>query len=288
MGGAMAKHLLAAGFDVVGFDVAAEAMERLEQAGGKRADTPAAVSKRARVVITSLPSEAALENALTGPGGIADSGRSGVIAIETSTMPLATKEKCRGVLAGKGMTLLDCPVSGTGAQAARKDLVVFASGDPGAYEAVRHIFPGFSRLQHYLGDFGNGSKMKFLANVLVNIHNVAAAEVFALAGKAGMKLEDVYEVLKDSAGSSRMFQVRGPLMVNEDYDQPTARIEMYMKDLDIISRFAADLRCPVPLFSAATQLYFAALNQGRGPQDLAAVCAVVEAMAGVRRDRAPS
>jgi 3-hydroxyisobutyrate dehydrogenase-like beta-hydroxyacid dehydrogenase len=85
-----------------------------------------------------------------------------------------------------------------------------------------------------------------------------------------------------------MFQVRGPLMVNEDYDQPTARIEMYMKDLDIISRFAADLRCPVPLFSAATQLYFAALNQGRGPQDLAAVCAVVEAMAGVRRDRAPS
>ena len=280
----MARNLSEAGFPIVAFDVSADALRRIEELGVSAAGSPAEVGERARVVITSLPTETALHAAVGDAKGIA-AGRGTPIVVETSTMRLDIKEQARKLLAESGKTLLDCPVSGTGAQAARKDLVVFGSGDRAAYESLSDILSGFSRLQHYLGEFGNGTKMKFLANVLVNIHNVAAAEVFALAGKAGMKLEDVFEVLKDSAGASRMFQVRGPLMVDCDYDNPTARIEMYMKDLDIISQFAADLRCPMPLFSVATQLYFAALNEGRGGQDLAAVCAVVEGLAGIRRER---
>ena len=282
MGGSYARHLIDAGFDIVAHDLNEDALRRVEALGGKRAATPAEVGERASVVLTSIPTTTALEAVILDKDGLA--GSTGTfIVIELSTMPLALKERCRTALATTGKTVLDCPVSGTGAQAAVKDLIVFGSGDRAAYDKVLPILAGFSRKQQYLGEFGQGSKMKFLANVLVNIHNAAAAEVFALAGKAGVKLEDVYEVLKDSAGASRMFQVRGPLMVAQDYDNPTARISLHMKDLDVISEFAASLRCPLPLFSAATQLYVTALNEGRGGQDTAAVCAVVERMAGIER-----
>ena len=282
MGGAMAKNLRLAGFPVVAFDVSADALRRIEALGGSAAGSPAEVAERARAVITSLPTEAALRAAIGGTDGIA-SAKSNPVVIEMSTMRLDIKQEVRALLAAAGKTLLDCPVSGTGAQAANKDLVVFASGDRVAYDSLGDIFAGMSRLRHYLGEFGNGSRMKYLANVLVNIHNVAAAEMFTLAGKAGMDLGTVFDVLKDSAGTSRMLQVRGPMMVNQDYDNATARIEMYMKDLDIISEFAFDLRCPMPLFGVATQMYFTALNHGRGAQDTAAVCAVVEDLAGIRR-----
>ncbi len=282
MGGAFAANLRKAGFPVLAFDVSADALRRIEEIGGRVAASAAAVGEEARVVITSLPTEAALRAALCGPEGLS-AARANPIVVDMSTMRLSIKEEMRAGLAAAGKTMLDCPVSGTGAQAANKDLVVFASGERAACDSLGDIFAGMSRLQHYLGEFGNGSKMKYLANVLVNIHNVAAAETFALAGKAGMDLQTVFDVLKDSAGTSRMFQVRGPMMVAADYDQATARIEMYMKDLDIISEFAFDLRCPMPLFGVATQMYFTALNHGRGAQDTAAVCAVVEDLAGIKR-----
>ena len=198
-------------------------------------------------------------------------------------MPIAVKKAALAGLAGSGCTMLDCPVSGTGAQAAKKDLVVFGSGDPDAFEAARPALEGMSRKQVFLGEFGKGSAMKFLANHLVNIHNVAAAEAFTLAAKAGIDPSTLFETLQDSAGSSRMFQIRGPLMVAGRYDQPTARIDMFMKDLHIIGEFAAGLNCPVPLFSASTQLYHSAMSQGLAGEDTAAVLRVLEGMAGVRR-----
>ena len=282
MGGAMAKNLRQAGFPIVAYDVSADALRRIEALGGVAARSPAEVAQAASVVITSLPTEAALRMAIGGADGIAGA-RANPVVIEMSTMRLHIKQEMRALLAAAGKTLLDCPVSGTGAQAASKDLVVFASGDRAAYDSLGEVLPGMSRQQHYLGEFGAGSKMKYLANVLVNIHNVAAAEVFTLAGKAGMDLGTVFDVLKDSAGTSRMFQMRGPLMVDRAYGNPSARIGMFMKDLDIISEFAFDLRCPLPLFSVATQMYFAAFNEGRAEQDTAAVCAVVESLAGIRR-----
>jgi len=122
--------------------------------------------------------------------------------------------------------MLDCPLSGTGAQAARKDLAVFASGDKDAYEKCIPVFKGFSRVIYYLGEFGNGSKMKYVANLLVAIHNVSAAEAFVLGMKGGLDPQMIYKVISDSAGNSRMFEVRGPLMVEEKYDEATMKVEI--------------------------------------------------------------
>jgi 3-hydroxyisobutyrate dehydrogenase len=286
MGGAMARNLMKDGFRVVGYDLSDAAMDAFAKAGGERAGSPREVAERVGILITSLPSIAALHAAASGNDGIMTAKGEGQIIIECSTLPLEAKQQAREALAARGKTLLDCPVSGTGAQAARKDLVVFASGDEAAYKKCAGVFAGMSRLQKYLGPFGNGSKMKYVANHLVTIHNVAAAEAIVLGIKSGLDAQMVYDVIADSAGSSRMFQVRGPMMVEGRYDNVTATSKTHLKDIGIIADFAAGLSFPTPIFNLASQYYHAAVAQGRGRQDTAAVCAVVESLGGkVRGER---
>jgi putative dehydrogenase len=285
MGTAMMRNLARAGFEVVGYDVAAPAMARLAEAGGIAAVSPRDVAEKAEILITSLPNVDAFEQVMAGQGGIASSNGTGQIVIECSTLPIEVKARGEAQLAAQGKILLDCPVSGTGAQAARMDLVVFASGDEAAFERCREVLAGMSRAQKYVGAFGNGSRMKFIANHLVTIHNLAAAEAIVLGEMAGLDPTLVFDVIADSAGSSRMFQIRGPMMVAGQYDEPTATMTTHLKDLDIIGKFAADLHCPTPLFTAAAQFYYAGVAQGRGGQDTGAVCAVLENLAGIERKR---
>lgn len=282
MGSAMANNLMKDGFRVVGFDVARAAMDAFTAGGGIAAASPRAVADQAPFVITSLAKLSAFHAVMSGPDGIVSSTNSPIV-IDMCTLPIDAKESARAALAAAGKILLDCPVSGTGAQAARKDLFVFGSGDRDAYDSAQHVFAGMSRTQKYVGPFGDGSRMKFIANHLVNIHNVAAAEALVLARKAGLDAQMVYEVMADSAGSSRMLQVRGPLMVAGTYEPPTARVDLHIKDIGIIAEFAAGLGCPTPVFTAASQLYYAALGQGRGAQDTAVVCEVLEDLAGASR-----
>jgi 3-hydroxyisobutyrate dehydrogenase len=269
MGTAMMRNLLRHSFEVVGYDIADGAMARLAEAGGIAATSPRDVAEKAEILITSLPNVDAFEQVMAGQGGIASSNGTGQIVIECSTLPIEAKARGHAQLAAQGKILLDCPVSGTGAQAANKDLVVFASGDEAAFERCREVLAGMSRAQKYVGAFGNGSRMKFIANHLVTIRDPAL----------------VFDVIVDSAGSSRMFQIRGPMMVRGQYDEPTATMTTHLKDLDIIGKFAADLHCPTPLFTAAAQFYHAGVAQGRGGQDTGAVCAVLERLAGIERKR---
>lgn len=283
MGTAMMRNLVTDGFEVVGYDIAEQAMARLAKAGGITAASPRDVAEKADIVITSVPSVDAFEQVIAGQGGIASSNGKGQIVIECSTLPIDVKARGEAQLAAQGKILLDCPVSGTGAQAATKDLVVFVSGDEAAFEYCREVLAGISRAQKYVGTFGNGSRMKFIANHLVTIHNLATAEALVLGEMAGLDPALVYEVIADSAGSSRMFQIRGPMMVAGQYDEPTATMTTHLKDLDIIGKFAADLHCPTPLFTTAVQYYYAGVAQGRGSQDTAALCAVLEKLAGIER-----
>jgi L-threonate 2-dehydrogenase len=285
MGTAMMRNLRRDGFEVFGYDPAEAAMARLTEAGGTAAASARDVAEKAEILISSLPSVPAFEQVLTGQGGIASSKGSGQIVIESSTLPIEVKERGQALLSAQGKILLDCPVSGTGAQAASKDLVVFASGDRAAFERCREVFAGISRAQKYVGAFGNGSRMKFIANHLVTIHNLAAAEAIVLGEMAGLDPGLVFDVIADSAGSSRMFQIRGPMMVKGRYDEPTATMTTHLKDLDIIGKFAAELHCPTPLLTAATPFYHAGVAQGRGDQDTGAVCAVLENLAGIERKR---
>lgn len=282
MGSAFAKHLRAAGFAVIGYDPSRKAVATFERLGGIAVRSPAEVAARCRVLITSLPSPGAMESAFFGDGGIAAAARAGTTVIEASTMSVELKERFRRRLARGRVHLLDCPISGTGAQAAAKDIVVYASGDRAAFARHREVFDGFARGTYYCGEFGTGSKLKFVANLLVTIHNLSAAEAMVLGEKAGLDPGLVYRVIADGAGSSRMFQVRGPLMVEGRYRPPHMKAEIYQKDIDIIAAFARRLRCPTPLFSGSLPYYTAALRQGWGGHDTAAVHAVLRKRAGLR------
>ena len=281
MGGAFAKHLRAARFPVVGYDVAGARLTALRKLGGIAAGSPAAVASAARVLITSLPSVAAFEAALFGPEGIAAGARRGTIVIEASTLPIDVKERARKRFAKTGVILLDCPISGTGAQAAVKDIVIYASGDRAACARCKPVFAGFARNSYYCGAFGTGSKLKFVANLLVTIHNLSAAEAFVLAERAGVDRELMYRVIKDGAGTSRMFEVRGPLMIKRRYLPATMTTELYQKDISIIRAFAVSLHCPTPLFTLSKRYYNAAMVSGHAKEDTAVIHAVLRQLAGL-------
>ena len=274
MGSAMSANLVKAGVEVRGYDVVAGKRAALKRAGGKPVASIGKLS--AGIIITSLPSAAALH-------AVSDLLQKKCVVVETSTLPIEDKEKARATLKRKGITLLDCPLSGTGAQAKTKDLVVFASGEKSGFEKAKAIFPGFARSHFYLGAFGNGSRMKFVANLLVAIHNVSAAEAFVLGMKAGLPAKTIFEVIENSAGSSRMFQVRGPQMVKGRYDGAGIAVGLFQKDMRIIGEFAARIGAPTSLFNASAAIYNAAMAQGHGGDDTAAVCAVLESMAKLRR-----
>jgi len=281
MGSAISRNLLAEGSQVAGYDIDPRRCAALREAGGEAMESPGAVAGQAEIVLTSLPSAEALREVVAGASGLAAEARPGLVIAELSTLPIEAKEEARAALAAKGVALLDCPLSGTGAQAATRDLAVYASGDRRAYDRASPVFAQFARVSHYLGEFGNGSRMKFVANLLVAIHNVASAEAMVLGMRAGLDPAAICKVIASGAGSSRIFELRAPLMAEGRYEPPTMKIDVWQKDMAIIGAFAAKLGVATPLFAASAPVYDQAMAQGLGGQDTAAVCAVLEGRSAV-------
>jgi len=280
MGGAFAKNLVAAGFHVVGFDIDPVARRAARKAGVELADDAAAVARAAPVIITSLPNPAALHATVA---EIVAAKLPKRTIIEASTFTLADKLAAEEALTGAGHIALDCPVSGTGAQAKVKDLVIYASGEARAITKLKPVFLGIGRAVHDLGAYGNGSRMKYVANLLVAIHNVASAEAMVLGIKSGLDPKQIFELVKAGAGNSRVFELRAPMMVADRYEDASMKIKVWQKDLAVIGEHAAQLGCPTPLMSATLPIYAAAMSMGHAAHDTAAVCAVLEEMAGVKR-----
>ncbi len=284
MGGSFARNLIANGWRVVGCDIEPARRRELAKAGVAIAKDAAALAAVAPIIITSLPKPQAL---LSVAKAIAASGAPRRVVVEASTFTIADKQKAERVLGAAGHALLDCPVSGTGSQAATGDLVIYASGDSKAIARLKPVFAGFSRKTYDVGVFGNGSKMKYVANLLVAIHNVASAEAMVLGIKSGLDPQAVVDMVSNGAGNSRVFELRAPMMAKNDYRAATMKCSVWQKDMDVIGAHAKQLRVPTPLFDATLPVYAAALRQGHADHDTAAVCAVLEKKAGLKRKRTP-
>jgi 3-hydroxyisobutyrate dehydrogenase-like beta-hydroxyacid dehydrogenase len=252
----------------------------------------AELARSVDVIVTSLPSAAALQDCAQ---ALAGSGVRGLVIAETSTLAIDDKRAARDVLAKAGITLLDCPLSGTGAQAARKDLTVYASGPAAAIRRMQPVFEGFSREQFNLGAFGNGMKMKLMANLLVAIHNVSTAEALLLGQRWGIRPSEAVKVLAGGAGGSRMLQVRGPMMEGEGWKDVTMKVAVWQKDMKLIAEALRDQGVPAPLFAATVPLYDAAIGMGHGLHDTASVFDVLARMssppgptAAAASERAPA
>ncbi|MQA95281.1 MAG: NAD-binding protein [Streptosporangiales bacterium] len=287
MGSAMSGHLLASGYRVVGYDIDPTRLAEHEARGGEAAGSAAEVATRVAeatsppdparggAIVTSLPSTRALEEVA------AEIAVPGTVVVETSTLPLAARFAARDALAARDVTLLDCPLSGTGAQARTKDIAVYVSGDDAAAkERALPVLEAFTRSRHDAGPFGNGTRLKIVANLLVAVHSLAAAEALLLARRLGLDADEALAALTDGAGDSRMLRVRGPMMISGAYRDPAAammRIELFLKDLGIIAEAAAGAGSPVPLLEESAAHYTAAAARGRGDLDVAGVLAELEA-----------
>ena len=293
MGGAMSANLLAAGFEVCGYDTDAE---RQRNFAGTGLSSAGEVASRSDVVLLSLPSGEALSEVAeriaaagegatgagaaaegaTGAEGATETGAgfdrtpAGPVVVEMGTLPLEVKQKAQERLAAAGIDMLDAPVSGTGLQAADATLVVYASGCRPAFESARAVFDVVAARSFYLGEFGNGSRMKFVANLLVAVNTVAAAEAHALGAAAGLDASITQEVIAAGVGSSRMFEIRGRMMVEGSYD-PAARLAIIKKDAEIIAEYARTLGVDTPLLDAVLPLYQRGTASGLGDLDAAAI-----------------
>ncbi len=273
MGGAIARNLIDRGWHVIGFDIDPARRAEFAQAKLTFASDVVQLTRQAPLVMTSLPAPAAVNEVAN---AIASSGQSPRIVIELSTLSLADKLHFKATLEKAGHIALDCPLSGTGAQAKARDLVVYASGDSNAIARCMDLFADFAKQSADLGTYGNGSRMKFIANHLVAINNVATAEAMLLAERSGLDPKMVVDMVGPGAGGSRMFQMRAPMMVEGVYAPATMRVSTWKKDMAIIAEFADDVGCATPLFTLTQPVYEEALTMGLGDQDTASVFEVLK------------
>jgi len=280
MGGAFAKNLARAGWRVVGYDISAARRREAARAGIEIATSALGVAEEVPTILTSLPKPQALMDTVR---AIAAARLPRKVLVEMSTFAISDKEKARRVMEKAGHIMLDTPVSGTGSQAASRDLVFYASGNTAAIRRIAPMFAAFGRHVYDVGEFGDGSKMKYVANLLVAINNVASAEAMVLGMKAGLKPQAIFDLIKGGAGNSRIFELRAPMMVKGDYKKPTMKISVWDKDMQVISDYARKIKTPTPLFDATKPVYRQAEKSGFGAQDTASVCAVLEKQAKVKR-----
>ena len=253
MGGAYAKHLLKNNFKCFGIDLDKNNILKFIQLGGQEI-TYDELFNKVDIVLTSIPSLIAYKDVLNNLKRLGKNNSKKII-LDMNTISIDDKNMFKNEINALNIDMLDSPVSGTGAQAWEADLTVFASGSKELIAKYMNIFKAFSKEVINVGSFGNGMKFKILANLLVTIHNTAAAEALKLGELAGLDKNMIYKVLGNSAATSVMLQKRMPLMINKNYEPPTASFNIFLKDVDIIRNFIKNNKVTLPTFEGSAKIY---------------------------------
>jgi putative dehydrogenase len=255
---------------VVGHDIVADRNTALTTAGGRAAGAIDAVTKAAEMICVVLPSLASVEDAVLGPRSVLAAARPGQVIAQMSTISPTLTERLAGEAAGRGVDFLDCPVSGTSGMVARGDGILMVGGERAVYERWRPVLERILPCAMYVGRAGQAMTVKLIANLLVALNSVAAAEALGMARAAGLDPGAVLDILTAGAGTSRMLEVRGPMIVREDFPAHM-KLDLFMKDLHLILEAGEQVNAPLPLTTLAEQLFAAANGAGHGAEDLAVV-----------------
>ena len=285
LGSAIAENLVKAGFQVTGYDANSSVLSKLTDIGIISGPSPMDVALDSDVVLTCLSSIDAMLEVFDGPMGINKANKKNQPVIELGTFQIEIKEKVKACMDSCNKNLLDCPVSGNRILAKKRQLTAFASGDEVIYNSIVHIISSFAHKTFFVGNFGNGMKMKFCANILNLVHNSIAAEVMVLGMKSGLDAEVIHSVISGSGSSSSIFETRGAMMANNNYEYEGMNFSIPIKDSRFISDHAHQMQVPTPIYHVALQSYYAAIAQGHSDEDAAAVCAAMERAANIERPR---
>src|SRR3989442_13289836 len=265
----LAVNLIGKGFEVHGYR--RSPMDELKGVGGQPAASPRTMAEACDVIVTALPAYEDVREVLDGPRGALRAGRKDLVVIELSTLAMKEKEALRATVEGAGGVMLDAPLSGIPQMVKDRAAIVFASGDQAAWDRCKPVFDGMTDRAFFLGPFGVGTKMKFVANTLVGIHILAAAEAMALGVKAGLDAHLIVKLLSPSAASSLQFQVRAPMMAQRTYEPVLAPHPLLVKDLVKIAQFADELGSSAPLLHVARDYFTKACDTEWRGKDRASI-----------------
>ena len=284
LGSAVASRLLQGKFEVKGYDTRPEQIKALQAQGLRAAKNIAEAAAQADAVFTILPSLESVEKIVAGPGGLIETAPRSCTLIQMSTISPELARLLGEAASAKGLGFLDAPMSGTSAMVARGECSIFVGGDRARAEACRHIFDAIAKKTCYVGDVGMASLAKLAANLLVAVNTAALAEALVLGAKGGLAPAVLLDALKDSAGASKMVEVRGPLMASHRFD-PQMKVDLFLKDFQLMIDEGRRLGVPLPLTTITQQLATATAAAGRGEEDLAAIITTLEQLAGLGHDR---
>ena len=280
MGGGMARNILAKGFSLVAYDVSPAALDDIVARGAKRAGSATEVAEQAATVISMVETTAQSEEVIVGPNGFLPALRQGDRVISAATIdPIAVK-RWHGMLAEKGVELMDAPVSGGAERADKGDLSAIVGGDAAALEAVRPILDAYASRVFHVGGVGQGLAMKHVNNMMIQTTTAALAEAFVMGAKAGLDPKQMYDVLSVSTGASTALDMRAPRFISGDFE-PGGTIDITIKDQGLQTDFARALGVPMFMANVSLQIYEMAKAAGLSKKDGASIITVYEKMAGV-------
>ena len=275
IGSSILRNIHDSEFSPIGFDIDQKIIDTLNHEGLNTTSSLKEIIDQSSIIITSLPNNKALDETVNLI--IQQDNRKVELLIETSTLSLECKIKNQERLNAINVDILDCPISGTGRQAENKDIVMYASGLKESYEMALPVLETFSRESFFLGDFGNATKVKLIANLLVSIHNVASAEAIRLGEKSGLDLNELYKVISSGAATSKIFELRAPMMIAKDYSPASMKMNVWKKDMELIRDMIDNHEIDSPLFKMTEQLYKKAEELDLNELDTASVMEVLRA-----------
>ena len=274
MGFGMARSLLRGGFKVHGYDVRASALEQLAAENGIACDTPAQLAQHCDVLVIVVVNAEQTEEVLFGANGACAGLKPGSVVLACATVAPGFAASVAQRLAERQILMLDSPISGGAARAASGELSMMTSGVPEAYAKVEDVLAAMAKNVYRLGDqYGTGSKVKIINQLLAGVHIAAAAEAMALGMREGVDPAALYEVITHSAGNSWMFENRVPHILDGDYT-PLSAVDIFVKDLGLVLDTARGSKFPLPLSATAHQMFMMASAAGHGKEDDSAVIKV--------------
>jgi len=287
MGAPMALNLVKAGFNVTAYNRTRSKAEPLARAGGRIAATPAEAARDAEVIVTIVSDTAAMEEVVCGKAGVLETVRSEAILIDSSTISPAVSRKLASLLAGKGASLLDAPVTGSKHGAEKGELTFMIGGERAVLERAMPVLKVLGKKHIYCGQQGLGLAAKLAMNAILATMVEIFSEGFVMAAKAGVPPQTLLEIMQSSLARSGIIDFKAPFVFKGDFT-PYFPLKLMHKDLELAMEAAYAQNLPMPATAAVKEVYGAAKAQGQGDLDYAAVITFLEGLAGVQVRVQPS